>query len=578
MPSLVVAKKALLTAAHRTMWTTNSRAGGAVRLFAIRRRVVLHDPSTFHPNDTQDAVKPPHYWVEPDPDAPEPMMYIRKPVTSASAIDLTSRLPKLSVPDAVSLTAEGAVRHGRYGILPRSVVENIPLEYLALLHPSAQAAAALRIVGMNEECCGNTETRSVVENIPLEYLALLHPSAQAAAALRMILESSNSSSSGGTVLVYGASQPAGMAATQLAASSSSPPLAVIAVVDAQHSGDSEMVDCVKNMAPYPGTAVPEEFAVIKRDFYDLVNLTVAGEQRSTSNYNCATDFLPDFVDNLVDFAAFFPQEKGAAVLPSLKVFAGKEKDRAKFHDNMEAYLEQFPQGVPPVPPKAEIKEKFGPDVYAIYKSRFGIQTSSIISGDEDLPDFEPSQLVKTLMYTSPEELQKELSTHYTSNNNRTSDFVPFDFNVLSPIHEEEFKGAGPVVGAIVVATPTLVKACEAVAKGKTLREKAEALQYLTQMEQKAFAAATAVVTVAKKAGKDVVVVGDYSLPGHKSVELKTDDVHTALSAMEVQDDGSSKLNFFVQVYRAGDFPVYESYAIHRATEPLSGPRQIVVTK
>lgn len=538
MPSLVVAKKALLTAAQRTMWTTNSRAGGAVRLFAIRRRVVLHDPSTFHPNDTQDAVKPPHYWVEPDPDAPEPMMYIRKPVTSASAIDLTSRLPKLSVADAVSLTAEGAVRHGRYGILPRSVVENIPLEYLALLHPSAQAAAALR----------------------------------------MILESSNSSSSGGTVLVYGASQPAGMAATQLAASSSSPPLAVIAVVDAQHSGDSEMVDCVKNMAPYPGTAVPEEFAVIKRDFYDLVNLTVAGEQRSTSNYNCATDFLPDFVDNLVDFAAFFPQEKGAAVLPSLKVFAGKEKDRAKFHDNMEAYLEQFPQGVPPVPPKAEIKEKFGPDVYAIYKSRFGIQTSSIISGDEDLPDFEPSQLVKTLMYTSPEELQKELSTHYTSNNNRTSDFVPFDFNVLSPIHEEEFKGAGPVVGAIVVATPTLVKACEAVAKGKTLREKAEALQYLTQMEQKAFAAATAVVTVAKKAGKDVVVVGDYSLPGHKSVELKTDDVHTALSAMEVQDDGSSKLNFFVQVYRAGDFPVYESYAIHRATEPLSGPRQIVVTK
>lgn len=48
--------------------------------------------------------------------------------------------------------------------------------------------------------------------------------------------------------------------------------------------------------------------------------------------------------------------------------------------------------------------------------------------------------------------------------------------------------------------------------------------------------------------------------------------------MEIQDDGSSQLNFFIQVYRAGDFPVYENYAIHRAMEPLSGPRQIIVTK
>lgn len=116
------------------------------------------------------------------------------------------------------------------------------------------------------------------------------------------------------------------------------------------------------------------------------------------------------------------------------------------------------------------------------------------------------------------------------------------------------------------------------AKGKTLREKAEALQFLTQMEKKAFAAASAVFTVAKKAGKDVLVVGEYSLPGQQSVELKTEDVHTALSAMEIQDDGSSQLNFFIQVYRAGDFPVYENYAIHRAMEPLSGPRQIIVTK
>lgn len=475
MSTLAATRKAL-GAAQRMMVMSSctaitGRAGGAAavliqnRSFAIRRRVVLEDPSKFHPNDTIDAVKPPHYWVEPDPDAPEPMMYIRKPVTSASAIDLTSKLPKLSVADTVSLTAEGTVRHGRYGILPRSEVENIPLEYLSLLHPSAQAAAALRMI-------------------------LEHPSNQ------------SSAGKGGTLVVYGASQPAGMAATQLAASSS---LAVIAVVDAQHSGDSEMVDCVKGMAPYPGTAVPEEFALIKRDFYDLVNVTAVGEK--PTKYDCAKDFLADFVDNLKEYADFFPQERGAATDPSLREFSGKEKDRAKFNENMEAYLEQFPQGVPALPPKEEIQAKFGPEVYAVYKSRFGIQTSSVISGDTDLPEFDPARLVKTLMYTSPDEVKKELTLHSTNYSGSDSDFIPFEFNVLNPICDDEFKGAGPVVGAVVVATPTLVKACEAVAKGKTLREKAEALQYLTQMERKAFAAASAVVTVAKTAGKEVVVVG-----------------------------------------------------------------------
>lgn len=454
--------------------TSTGRAGAPAsvlvskRLFGIRRRQELEDPSKFHPNDTIDAVKPPHYWVDPPPDAPEPMMYIRKPVTSASAVDLTSKLPKLSVADSVSLTADGAVRHGRYGILPQSAVENIPLEYLALLHPSAQAAAALRIL-------------------------LGHPSNQSIAG------------TGGTLVVYGASQPAGLAVTQLAASSS---LAVIAVVDAQHSGESEMVDCVKGMAPYPGTAVPEEFALIKRDFYDLVSATAVGEK--PPKYDCAKDFLVDFLDNLKAYADFFPEERGAATDSSLLEFTGKEKDRATFRDNMEAFLEQFPKGVPALPPKEEIMAKFGPDVYAVYKSRYGIHTSASITFDTDMPDFDPAGLVKTLMYTPPEEVKKELTLHSTNYSGTSSDFIPFQFDVLNPIHEEEFKGAGPVVGAVVVATPTLVKACERVAKGKTLREKAEALQFLTQMEKKAFAAASAVVTVAKKAGKEVLVVGGMS--------------------------------------------------------------------
>ena len=56
------------------------------------------------------------------------------------------------------------------------------------------------------------------------------------------------------------------------------------------------------------------------------------------------------------------------------------------------------------------------------------------------------------------------------------------------------------------------------------------------------------------------------------------DVKEALSAMEINEDGSSRLNYFVQVYRASDYPVYADFAIHRATETLAGPRQIVVTK
>jgi hypothetical protein len=68
------------------------------------------------------------------------------------------------------------------------------------------------------------------------------------------------------------------------------------------------------------------------------------------------------------------------------------------------------------------------------------------------------------------------------------------------------------------------------------------------------------------------------LPGFESVEPTDEDVQDALAAMELDEKGEARLNFFIQVYRASDYPVYADYAIHRATEVLSGPRQIVVTK
>ena len=69
-----------------------------------------------------------------------------------------------------------------------------------------------------------------------------------------------------------------------------------------------------------------------------------------------------------------------------------------------------------------------------------------------------------------------------------------------------------------------------------------------------------------------------SLPGFDAAEPSDADVQTALAAMAIQDDGTSKLDYFIQAYRAGDFPFYADYAVHRATEVLAGPRQIVVTK
>lgn len=135
---------------------------------------------------------------------------------------------------------------------------------------------------------------------------------------------------------------------------------------------------------------------------------------------------------------------------------------------------------------------------------------------------------------------------------------------------------GPILGAVVAVTPELSVAADAVSKGKTLREKAEALQFLTESQKNAFAAFSSVVGLAKEAGKPIIVVGG-ELPELTTVTPTDADVQEALSAMELVD-GSSRLNYFLQIYRASDYPIYADYAIHRSTEPITGPRQIIVTK
>lgn len=500
-----------------------------VRSFGIRPNVeeYFHFDEPTHPNYTLDSVKAPEILSEAPPEELDPLAF-RKPVTSASAIDLVSKPPKLSPTDSVSLTSSGTLKHGRYGVIDKEIARNIPMEYFTMLHPSTQAAAALRTLG---------------------------------------------ASSGGTVLIYGASQPAGIAATQLASNLYG--AAVVAVVDSQHGGDDDLVDTIKGIAKYPGTAVAENYVTLKANFRNLVRDTVNGTA-GAENYSVDDDFLPDFKQNLMDYCKMFPSGK-AAVDPSDYNFSGKESDRQYFKDNMEAYLDQFAQGAPEIR-QGELEAAWNKNQYAVFKGKFGTQVTELITDDVVMsnPDFDPPYVVKEML-ASPEDIDEYTLSQKPVD---SAEYFPYEFNVLHNSKGDyvQTTSANPLLGAIIVPTPTLVRATEAVAKAKTLREKAEALQFLTMTERTAFDAATHIISLAHAAGKEVLVVGDYSLPNLKSVQVDKSDVQTALSAMEVDEEGNSKLNFFMHIYRASDFPIYESYAIHKASQPLAGARQIVVMK
>lgn len=462
------------------------------------------------------------------------MAYKRKPVTSAHTIDLAANPPKISLKDSAVLTPDGKVKHGRYGELPSEIVDQgtVPLEYLALLHPAAEGTAAVRQI-----------TKGSAEK--------------------------------GTVLIYAAGEPHAFSAAQLASSEGH---AVMAVVSGNQSGNDEFVDSVKAMISEPGTAVPEEYALVKGVFQDLVQKTVEGEDMDT--YFSAADadsFVNDFMENALAYGEKYPDGIPAAVDPEEYTFRGKEKDRKYFNENMTAYLSQFPQGAPPLDP-AVLKANFTKEQYAVFRNKFHKQTTAIITGDKEnkIENFSPPDIVKS-MSEVPESVDDLLVKQKSVDG---GEFTPYEFSML---HNNLGSGmgvekGGPVLGAIIGVTPELKTAAEAVEKaGKSLKAKAEALQFLTESEKNAYAAARSVAHTAKLAGKPVVVVGGQ-LPGLESAEPSAEDVQAALSAMDIDDDGNSSLNYFLQLYRASDYAVYEDYAIHRATEPLAGPRQIIVTK
>ncbi|KAL7491595.1 hypothetical protein ACHAWT_004043 [Skeletonema menzelii] len=503
-----------------------SRAAAAASSTSVRNMgmQVREEIEELPPNFSMDAVKPPpHGFGDQHEEEVDPMAYVRKPVSSVHSIDLSKGA--ISALDSAAFGPSGSVVHGRFGTVDASAASTIPLEYLAFLRPASEGAAALREISEG----GKT----------------------------------------GTVLVYGASRPAGMSAVQLATASGN---AVVAVVDGQHSGHDEMVDTVKGLTSEPGTAVAEQYALCKANFRDLVEKIVSGDDFTAFDFDSNQyQFLADFKANVLDYVEAYPSDLPAAVDSEQLKFTGKEKDRANFKANMNAYLSQYQPGADPIDP-AQLEANFNVDQYELFKKKFATQTTAVVSGGDGVTNidrFAPAEIVNN-MCMQPES---------TDSSDAGAAAYPFEFSIKkeSTPTTPMAKG-GPIVGAIIEVTPDLAVACEAVAAAKTLREKAEALQFLTEPQKSAFGAASSIIGLAKKAGAAVRTVGG-SLPGLDAVEKPSEqDIQTALEGMELGDDGTSKLNYFIQVYRASDFPVYEDYAIHRANEPLSGPRQIVVTK
>lgn len=477
-------------------------------------------------------------------------LFLRTPITSAHCIDFDKQAPSVLDSAAFSPTT-GSVVHGQYGDLGTDVAASIPLEYLALLRPAAEGAAALRM---------------------------------------LLNKSSSKTSTTGTLLVYGASLASGWAVTQLAANAGH---AVVGVVSGEHSGNYRWMECVKGMIPEPGTAVPEEYALAKRNFADLVQSIVTGDDGTNVSHN-AEDYLKDFKENLLNYAEAYPDTRPAAVSARALEFQYMEKDRETFEANMLAYLHQFPPGSPPMD-SAKLDAFFTTEQYQIFRDKFWKQTTDVISGVEfygvEAFEFSPPHIVRSMIETS-ETLDRRT---YPG----AGPEVSYAFNILTPPSSQYYgdmakpAAGGPMLGAIMCLTPNLITALEKVAAAsssskKNKRSVAEALQFLTHAQRAAYTAARSVV--AQAAGAPIVVLGGSSSKSLETLKKSLPaewhwvgkpteaDVQEALRAMDVDETGHSRLNYFVQVYRANDFPFYQDYAVHRASEPLAGPRQIIVTK
>jgi len=432
------------------MSSTSKWARGAHRYFATMRRPgnVIPIAQSIIPNlppvDADDGGPPALQGKAKE--KMDQFLASRMPVTSAHAVDVAKG--EISNKDSAAINASGNVVHGRYGELG-PVADAIPLEYLALLRPAAEGAAGIRA-----------------------------------------LEAAKS----GTVLVYGATWANGMAAAQIASASGH---AVVGVVGGEHSGNTQMMECIKGLISEPGTAVPDVYALSKKNFMDLVESISSGKEGIDNT--SPEEYVEEFKENVLKYVVTFPESLPAAVDAEKLKFSGMDKDREFFRENMEAFLSQYPPGAPPME-KAQLDALFTTEQYEAFRKKFWSQTTDVISGDER-HYFSPPHVVKELMEVP------EKPTKYSSKD--AGPYFPYSFSVLNQTFPEgsATPAGGPLAGAVISVTPVLESAAKAIGGAKTLREKGEALHFLTSAERTALGAASSVAAVARKYGAPVVAIG-----------------------------------------------------------------------
>ncbi|KAL7562095.1 hypothetical protein ACA910_019844 [Epithemia clementina (nom. ined.)] len=441
------------------------------------------------------------------------------PVTSAHMVQGN----EVSTLDSAVLNPDnGSVIHGRYGVLPEPAASSIPLEYLALLRPAAEGAAAFR--ALTEASRGKK----------------------------------------GTVLVYGASEVNGLSCCQMANKAGH---AVIAVVASNHSGNEDMMFSVKHLLDEPGTAIPQEVSVVKSIFRDLVQGIVTGHEGYADLD--PEGFLKEFKTHLQQYSEYYPNTRPGAVQDDVLQFKPEymEKDREQWDANISTYVkENYPPGAPPVD-LAKLNAFFTPQQYEIFRQKFWHQNGLVVAG-VDVKEMNPPDVVQEQIRT-PEDPAKALVN--------ASGF-PYAFSLF---HQESHpphtavKPGGPIVGAVLCVTPELQSAATAVASAPTKRAKAEALKFLSKSERHVYLSACSIVQQA--AGAPVWVIGG-DLPGFQTLAVTEADVQHALSSMDIDEQGQTILNFYIQSYRANDFPFYADYAVFRKNEPMTGPREYIVLK
>ena len=164
----------------------------------------------------------------------------------------------------------------------------------------------------------------------------------------------------------------------------------------------------------------------------------------------------------------------------------------------------------------DLQSNLDPKRYQKFRSEFHRQTTNVISGGGST-DFRPATLLRDMTSYPVEDVTGSVTDDtLPSIGDR---HVPYEFSILSNElgNGLEVHRGGPLVGALIELTDDLNSAIEVVedarakAKSGEKRAIAEALQFLTESQRNAYAAAMGVINLANNAGVEVLALGGKDL-------------------------------------------------------------------